>query len=129
MFDEYFTPPSIVVSLVQEVAAPSAVVLADVSTSIDHDAPSTSIPSTQEQEHSLNHFSRHLASAYPATSTLKSMFEVLQRSRVCRRFGFHPTEWQEFRQTSTSLGSRRETYYGICLVVPGVQVNKRRFLL
>ncbi|GJW22232.1 retrovirus-related pol polyprotein from transposon TNT 1-94, partial [Tanacetum coccineum] len=56
MFDEYFTPPSIAVSPVQEAAAPRAVVLADspVSTSIDQDAPSTSIPSTQEQEHSLN---------------------------------------------------------------------------
>ncbi|GJS38427.1 retrovirus-related pol polyprotein from transposon TNT 1-94 [Tanacetum coccineum] len=45
MFDEYFTPPSIAVTLVQEAAAPRAVVLAD--------APSPSIPSTQEQEHSL----------------------------------------------------------------------------
>ncbi|GKC74275.1 retrovirus-related pol polyprotein from transposon TNT 1-94, partial [Tanacetum coccineum] len=54
MFDEYYTPLSIVVSPVQEAAAPRAVVLADslVSTSIDQDAPSTSIPSTQEQEHS-----------------------------------------------------------------------------
>ncbi|GKE93569.1 retrovirus-related pol polyprotein from transposon TNT 1-94 [Tanacetum coccineum] len=43
-------------SLVQEAAAPRAMVLADspVSTSIDQDAPSTSIPSTQEQEHSPN---------------------------------------------------------------------------
>ncbi|GJZ87572.1 hypothetical protein Tco_0659182 [Tanacetum coccineum] len=56
MFNEYFNPPSIKVSPVQEVAAPRAVVLADspVSTSIDQDAPSTSIPSTQEQEHSPN---------------------------------------------------------------------------
>ncbi|GKB41877.1 retrovirus-related pol polyprotein from transposon TNT 1-94 [Tanacetum coccineum] len=56
MFDEYFTPPSITVSPVQEAAASRAVVLADspVSTSIDQDAPSTSIPSTQEQEHSPN---------------------------------------------------------------------------
>ncbi|GJT29700.1 retrovirus-related pol polyprotein from transposon TNT 1-94 [Tanacetum coccineum] len=56
MFDDYFNPPSIVVSLVQEAAAPRAVVLADspVSTSIDQDAPSTSIPSTQEQENSPN---------------------------------------------------------------------------
>ncbi|GJU09667.1 retrovirus-related pol polyprotein from transposon TNT 1-94 [Tanacetum coccineum] len=40
----------------QEAAAPRAVVLAEslVSTSIDQDAPSTSIPSTQEQEHSPN---------------------------------------------------------------------------
>ncbi|GJT27858.1 hypothetical protein Tco_0908133 [Tanacetum coccineum] len=56
MFDEYFNPPSIVVSPVQEVVALRAVILADspVSTSIDQDASSTSIPSTQEQEHSPN---------------------------------------------------------------------------
>ncbi|GKE02123.1 integrase, catalytic region, zinc finger, CCHC-type containing protein [Tanacetum coccineum] len=48
MFDEYFNPPSIIVSPVQEAAAPRAVVLADspVSTSIDQDSSSTSIPST-----------------------------------------------------------------------------------
>ncbi|GKC12151.1 integrase, catalytic region, zinc finger, CCHC-type containing protein [Tanacetum coccineum] len=56
MFDEYFTPPPIAVTPVQEVAAPRAVVLADspVSTSIDQDAPSSSTPSTQEQEQSPN---------------------------------------------------------------------------
>ncbi|GKB53657.1 hypothetical protein Tco_0904410, partial [Tanacetum coccineum] len=54
MFDEYFTPSSIVVSPVQESTASRAVVLADslMSTSIDQYAPSTSILSTQEQEHS-----------------------------------------------------------------------------
>ncbi|GJZ96029.1 retrovirus-related pol polyprotein from transposon TNT 1-94 [Tanacetum coccineum] len=43
MFDEYFTPPSIVVTLVQDAAAPRVMVLADspMSTSIDQDAPST----------------------------------------------------------------------------------------
>ncbi|GJZ06611.1 retrovirus-related pol polyprotein from transposon TNT 1-94 [Tanacetum coccineum] len=56
MFDEYFNPPSIVVSPVQEAPAPRAMVLADspVLTSIDQDAQSTSISSTQEKEHSLN---------------------------------------------------------------------------
>ncbi|GJY87703.1 hypothetical protein Tco_0502331 [Tanacetum coccineum] len=56
MFDEYFNPPSIAVSPVQEAAAPRVVVLVDslVSTSIDEDAPLTSIPSTQEQEHCPN---------------------------------------------------------------------------
>ncbi|GKG37345.1 hypothetical protein Tco_0447518, partial [Tanacetum coccineum] len=54
MFDDNFHPPTIDVSSVQEAAAPRAEVLADspVSTSIDQDAPSTSIPSSQEQEHS-----------------------------------------------------------------------------
>ncbi|GJT10277.1 hypothetical protein Tco_0857319 [Tanacetum coccineum] len=54
MFDEYFNPPSYAVTLVQEAVAPRATVLANslVSTSIDQDALSLSIPSTQEQEHS-----------------------------------------------------------------------------
>nr|GFB55577.1 retrovirus-related Pol polyprotein from transposon TNT 1-94 [Tanacetum cinerariifolium] len=54
MFDEYFNPPTITVSPVQEAAAPRAEVLADsfVSISINQDDPSTSIPSLQEQEHS-----------------------------------------------------------------------------
>ncbi|GJU34911.1 retrovirus-related pol polyprotein from transposon TNT 1-94, partial [Tanacetum coccineum] len=51
----HFNPPTIVVSPVLEAVAPRAEVLADslVSTSIDQDAPSTSIPSSQEHEHSL----------------------------------------------------------------------------
>ncbi|GJZ32615.1 hypothetical protein Tco_0578051 [Tanacetum coccineum] len=55
MFDEYFNPPPMAVSPVQEAAALRAEVLADfpVSTSIDQDAPSISIPSSQEHEQSL----------------------------------------------------------------------------
>ncbi|GJU82067.1 retrovirus-related pol polyprotein from transposon TNT 1-94 [Tanacetum coccineum] len=55
MLDEYFNPPTIVVSPVPVAAAPRAVDLADspVSTSIDQDASTTSISSTQDQEHSL----------------------------------------------------------------------------
>nr|GFB48694.1 retrovirus-related Pol polyprotein from transposon TNT 1-94 [Tanacetum cinerariifolium] len=54
MFDEYFNPPTIVVSLVQEVVASGAEVLANspVSISISQDASTTSIPSSQEQQHS-----------------------------------------------------------------------------
>ncbi|GJR84276.1 hypothetical protein Tco_0155061 [Tanacetum coccineum] len=53
LFDEYFNPPTIVVSIVSVAAAPRAVEIADslVSTSIDQDAPSSGIPSTQDQEH------------------------------------------------------------------------------
>nr|GEW40452.1 integrase, catalytic region, zinc finger, CCHC-type, peptidase aspartic, catalytic [Tanacetum cinerariifolium] len=55
MFDEYFNPSIIDVSPVPVANAPRAVELADspMSTSIDQDALSTSIPSTQDQEHSL----------------------------------------------------------------------------
>nr|GEW65537.1 retrovirus-related Pol polyprotein from transposon TNT 1-94 [Tanacetum cinerariifolium] len=54
MFDEYFNPLTIAISLVPVAAALRDADLADslVSTSIDQDAPSTSIPSTQDQEHS-----------------------------------------------------------------------------
>nr|GEW70097.1 integrase, catalytic region, zinc finger, CCHC-type, peptidase aspartic, catalytic [Tanacetum cinerariifolium] len=53
MFDEYFNPPTIVVSSVQDLVVPRTIDLANspVFTSIDQDAPSTSIPSSQEQEH------------------------------------------------------------------------------
>ncbi|GJS18189.1 retrovirus-related pol polyprotein from transposon TNT 1-94 [Tanacetum coccineum] len=53
MFDEYFNPSTIVVSPVPVTAAPRAVDIADLpmSTLIDQDAPSTSIPTTQQQEH------------------------------------------------------------------------------
>nr|GEX52843.1 hypothetical protein [Tanacetum cinerariifolium] len=55
MFDKYFNPSTITVSPAQIAAVPRADDLADlpVSTSINQDALSTSIPSSQEQEHSL----------------------------------------------------------------------------
>ncbi|GKA63163.1 hypothetical protein Tco_0762769 [Tanacetum coccineum] len=55
MFDEYFNPPTIAISPVPVATTPRAVDIADspVSASIVQDTPSTSIPSTQEQEHSL----------------------------------------------------------------------------
>ncbi|GJT66819.1 retrovirus-related pol polyprotein from transposon TNT 1-94 [Tanacetum coccineum] len=55
MFDEYFNPPIIAVSTIPVAAAPRVVDLADspVYTSIDQDASSTSIPSTQDQENSI----------------------------------------------------------------------------
>nr|GEZ05109.1 hypothetical protein [Tanacetum cinerariifolium] len=56
MFDEYFNLPIIDVSPVLVAAAPRVVNLADspVSMPIDQDASSTSIPSIQEYENSLN---------------------------------------------------------------------------
>nr|GEW45740.1 retrovirus-related Pol polyprotein from transposon TNT 1-94 [Tanacetum cinerariifolium] len=56
MFDEYFTPPAIVVPSLQEAVVLRAVDLADspVSTSNDQDAPLSSTSSTQEQEQALN---------------------------------------------------------------------------
>ncbi|GJY87536.1 retrovirus-related pol polyprotein from transposon TNT 1-94 [Tanacetum coccineum] len=52
---EYFNPLTIAASIVLVAATPRAVEIADslVSTSIDQDAPSLSIPSTKDQEHSL----------------------------------------------------------------------------
>ncbi|GKB13059.1 retrovirus-related pol polyprotein from transposon TNT 1-94 [Tanacetum coccineum] len=55
MFNEYFNPPTIVVSPVPVANALRAIETTEslVSTSIDLDAPSASIPSTEEKEHSL----------------------------------------------------------------------------
>nr|GEY20413.1 retrovirus-related Pol polyprotein from transposon TNT 1-94 [Tanacetum cinerariifolium] len=55
MFDVYFNPPTIYIPLVQDADAPRAELLSDspVSISISQDAPTTSIPLSQEQEHSL----------------------------------------------------------------------------
>ncbi|GJV20325.1 integrase, catalytic region, zinc finger, CCHC-type containing protein [Tanacetum coccineum] len=88
MFDEYFNPLSIVVSPVQEAAASRAVVLADspVSTSINQDAPSTSIPSTQEQEHSLN---------------ISQGFEESPKTPIFRNDPLHESLYED----STSQGS------------------------
>nr|GEU84679.1 hypothetical protein [Tanacetum cinerariifolium] len=54
MFDEYFNPPTITVSPVQQAVASRAKVSAGshVSISISQDAPSISIPLSQAQEHS-----------------------------------------------------------------------------
>nr|GFA74606.1 retrovirus-related Pol polyprotein from transposon TNT 1-94 [Tanacetum cinerariifolium] len=55
LFDEYFNPLTIVVFIVPILVAPRVVDIADslVSTSIDQDTPSLSLPSMQDQEHSL----------------------------------------------------------------------------
>ncbi|GJR78674.1 retrotransposon protein, putative, ty1-copia subclass [Tanacetum coccineum] len=55
MFDEYFNPPSSAAFPVQVATTPRTVDIADspMSTSIDQDTPSTSIPSTQEQKQYL----------------------------------------------------------------------------
>ncbi|GJR58666.1 hypothetical protein Tco_1500828 [Tanacetum coccineum] len=88
MFDEYFNPPTIVVSPVPVAATLRAVNLADspVSMSIDQDAPSTSIPSTQDQEHSL---------------VISQGFE---ESPKTPHFHDDPL-YESFHEDSTSLGS------------------------
>ncbi|GJW86878.1 hypothetical protein Tco_0162218 [Tanacetum coccineum] len=55
LFDEYFNPPTIAISTVPVATASRVVEIANslVSMSIDQDAPSSSIPSIQDQEHSL----------------------------------------------------------------------------
>ncbi|GJQ93145.1 retrovirus-related pol polyprotein from transposon TNT 1-94 [Tanacetum coccineum] len=88
MFDEYFNPLTIAVSPVQEAAAPRAEVLADspVSTSIDQDDPSTSIPSSQEQEHSPI-ISQDLTS-HRSSSNVRQIHTPLER--LCRWTKDHP---------------------------------------
>nr|GEU73735.1 retrovirus-related Pol polyprotein from transposon TNT 1-94 [Tanacetum cinerariifolium] len=118
MFDEYFTPPSIVVSPVQESAALRAVVFADspVSTSIDQDAPSSSTPSIQEQEQSPN-----ISQAKVMLIKLKWIYKVktdkfggvLKNKEILVSQGFRQEEGIDFEE-SFALVSRIEA---ICIFV------------
>ncbi|GJW08902.1 retrovirus-related pol polyprotein from transposon TNT 1-94 [Tanacetum coccineum] len=89
MFNEYFTPSSIVVSPVQEAAVPRAVVLANslVSSSINQDAPSSKSPKTPIFRDDPLHESLHedLTSQGSSSNTssnvrqIHSLFEHLGR--------------------------------------------------
>nr|GEW87123.1 uncharacterized mitochondrial protein AtMg00810-like [Tanacetum cinerariifolium] len=110
MFDEYFNPPTIDVSHVQVANSPRAVNLSDslVSTSIDQDAPSTSIPSTQEQEHSPIISQRfeespkshifmmiHFTNLFMKTQLLKDrhiILDLIYAVCLCARYRAKPTK-------------------------------------
>ncbi|GKC98014.1 hypothetical protein Tco_1168289 [Tanacetum coccineum] len=85
MFDEYFNPPTIAVSLVPVVAAPRAVNLADshMSTSIDQNALSTKSPKTPHFHDDLLHESLHEDSTSQGSSSnvrpIHTSFESLGR--------------------------------------------------
>nr|GEU45431.1 hypothetical protein [Tanacetum cinerariifolium] len=106
MFDEYFNPPSITVSPVPVVAAPRSVDLADspVSMSIDQDASSTSIPSTHEQEYSLN--------IYQDTP-------MVEKSKLDEDIQGKPVDVTQYRSMIGSLmyltSSRPDLIYPVCL--------------
>ncbi|GJU24394.1 retrovirus-related pol polyprotein from transposon TNT 1-94 [Tanacetum coccineum] len=85
MFDEYFNPPTIVVSLVPVATAPRAIDLADspVSTSFDQDAPSTKTPKTPHFHDDPLHESLHEDSNSQGSSSnvrpIHTLFESLGR--------------------------------------------------
>ncbi|GJS40510.1 retrovirus-related pol polyprotein from transposon TNT 1-94 [Tanacetum coccineum] len=85
MFDEYFNPPTIVVSLVLVAAAPKVVDLADspVSTSINQDAPSTKSLKTPHFHNDPLHESLHEDSTSQGSSSnvklIHTPFESLGR--------------------------------------------------
>ncbi|GJX01459.1 retrovirus-related pol polyprotein from transposon TNT 1-94, partial [Tanacetum coccineum] len=98
MFNEYFTPPSIVVSPIQEANAPRAVALADspVSTSIDQDALSSSTPSTQEQSPNISQESTSQGSSSNVIQTHTPFEHLGQPITVSPKVQFDPTlfTWQ-----------------------------------
>ncbi|GJV42708.1 retrovirus-related pol polyprotein from transposon TNT 1-94 [Tanacetum coccineum] len=105
-------------------AAPRAKVLADssVSTSIDQDAPSISIPSSQEQEHSLIisqdlKFGRILVSC-PITcsgNTLKWIYKDTRRSTSgsFQFLGDKLVSWSSKKQKSTAISSTEAEYIAL----------------
>ncbi|GJU03403.1 retrovirus-related pol polyprotein from transposon TNT 1-94 [Tanacetum coccineum] len=81
MFDEYFNPPLIVVSPVQEAPAPRAEVLADspMSTSIDQDAPSTKSPKTPTfHDDPLNESPNEDSSSHGSSSNVRQIHTPLE---------------------------------------------------
>ncbi|GJU11757.1 retrovirus-related pol polyprotein from transposon TNT 1-94 [Tanacetum coccineum] len=81
MFDEYFNPPPIVVSPVQEAPAPRAEVLADspVSTSIDQDAPSTKSPKTPTfHDDPLNESPNEDSTSHGSSSNVRQIHTPLE---------------------------------------------------
>nr|GEV77272.1 integrase, catalytic region, zinc finger, CCHC-type, peptidase aspartic, catalytic [Tanacetum cinerariifolium] len=81
MLNEYFNPPSIAVSPIQEAAAPRAVVLADslVSTSIDQDAPSRNFINTRTKT-----FSKHFL-RWTKDHLIKNVIDDTSRSVSIRK--------------------------------------------
>ncbi|GJT05129.1 retrovirus-related pol polyprotein from transposon TNT 1-94 [Tanacetum coccineum] len=81
MFDEYFNPPTIIVSLVQEVAALRAKVLADssVSTSIDQDALPTKSPKTPTfHDDPLNESPNEDSTSHGSSSNVRQIHTPLE---------------------------------------------------
>ncbi|GJY43012.1 retrovirus-related pol polyprotein from transposon TNT 1-94 [Tanacetum coccineum] len=87
--------------------APRAVDLADslVSTSIDQDAPSTSIPSTQDQEHSaiISQDADHTGCQETRCSTSES----------AQFLGDKLISWYSKKQKSTAISSTKAEYIGL----------------
>nr|GEW73258.1 hypothetical protein [Tanacetum cinerariifolium] len=116
MFDEYFNPPSIVVSPVQEARAPRAVVLADspVSTSIDQDAPSTSIPSTQK-----NNTLQTFLKKYGLLSTDSADTPMVGKNKLDEYLQGTPVDATLYHGMIVSLmyltSSRPDLIYAVCL--------------
>ncbi|GJV04196.1 retrovirus-related pol polyprotein from transposon TNT 1-94 [Tanacetum coccineum] len=108
MFDEYFNPPTIVVSPVLEAAVPRAKGLADspVSTSIDQDAPSTKSPKTPTFHDDPLNESPHEDSTYQGSSSnVRQLYTLLEH--LGRWTKDHPIA-NVIDDTSRSVSTRKQ---------------------
>ncbi|GJY76657.1 retrovirus-related pol polyprotein from transposon TNT 1-94 [Tanacetum coccineum] len=110
MFDEYFNPPTIIVSLVQEVAALRAKVLADssVSTSIDQDALPIKSPKTPTfHDDPLNESPHEDSTSHGSSSNVRQIHTPLEH--IGRWTKDHPIE-NVIGDPSHSVSTRKQLH-------------------
>ncbi|GKF40821.1 retrovirus-related pol polyprotein from transposon TNT 1-94, partial [Tanacetum coccineum] len=109
-FDEYFNPPPIAVSPVQEAAAPRAEVLAESpgSTSIDQDAPSTKSPKTSTfHDDPLNKSPNEDSTSHGSSSNVRQIHIPLEH--ISRWTKDHPIT-NVISDPSRSVSTRKQLH-------------------
>nr|GEV66211.1 retrovirus-related Pol polyprotein from transposon TNT 1-94 [Tanacetum cinerariifolium] len=130
MFDKYFNPPTIDVSPFPIIVAPRAIELADspVSTLIDQDAPLTSIPSTQDQEHYL--IISQEPKNFEQAKTELSRIDAMQEEGIDFEESFASnSEMVSLKKTSTFLNQKDlliRTTHRMCAMDPTLFIWKAR---
>ncbi|GJT01461.1 retrovirus-related pol polyprotein from transposon TNT 1-94 [Tanacetum coccineum] len=134
MFDEYFNPSTIAVSLVPVAAAPRAVDLADspMSTSIDQDAPSTNSTSQGSSSnvrpiHTLFESLGRWTKDHPIANVIRDPSRSVSTKKELQTvamLGFRQEEGIDFEESFTSLVDRVTSVNSDSVDTPMVEKSK-----